>query len=77
MWFVAAFVAHDLVLFPIYALAHRILGVSIRRGVIDVNLPSRHATICGCQRLAQGLILLIFFPGIIKQGVPLFHEDTA
>jgi hypothetical protein len=69
IWFLAAVVAHDLVLFPLYALADRSLTVatgwrSRRRAsfavpaVNHVRLPV----------LASGLLLLIFFPTILRQG---------
>jgi hypothetical protein len=75
VWFVAAFIAHDLVLFPIYALADRILGSLTtsrrRQPAVSAGNYLRVPT------LGSGLILLIFFPGIIKQGAPLFHADTG
>jgi hypothetical protein len=77
VWFVAAFIGHDLVLFPIYALADRILGVltTSRRRRPQPAVSARNYL--RVPILGSGLILLIFFPGIIKQGAPLFHEDTG
>jgi hypothetical protein len=77
VWFVAAFIAHDLVLFPIYALADRILGVlttSRRRRLQPVVWARNYLRV---PTLGSGLILLIFFPGIIQQGASLFYEDTG
>ena len=77
VWFVAAFIAHDLVLFPIYALADRILEglTTSRRHRRQPAVSARNYL--RVPALGSGLILLIFFPGIIKQGAPLFHEDTG
>lgn len=78
VWFVAAFVLHDLLLFPIYALADRVLGFSVAR------LPSRRREAAVSVRnylrapaLGCGLLFLIFFPGIIRQGAALYYEDTG
>jgi hypothetical protein len=64
VWFVGAAVLHDVVLFPLYALADRALvSVAARRRlrvpiVNHVRVPA----------LASGLTLLMFLPGIIRQG---------
>ena len=65
IWFVGAALAHDLVLFPLYAAADRVLtGVAGRlpRGrvplVNHIRVPA----------LGAGLTLLMFLPGIIRQG---------
>jgi hypothetical protein len=74
VWFAAAIIAHDLVLFPIYALADRVL-VATR---VD-RTPSR-VPILNYIRvpvLASGLTLLVFLPGIIKQGAPTFRAATG
>ncbi|HEX5252592.1 MAG TPA: hypothetical protein VFW69_01745 [Mycobacterium sp.] len=76
LWLTAAFVAHDLLLFPIYALADRLLsmpGRPGRRGGFRVS-PRNYLRV---PALGSGLLLLIFFPGIIKQGAPLYHADTG
>jgi hypothetical protein len=62
VWFVGAAVAHDLVLFPIYALGDRVATRTRKhppvRAVNHVRVPV----------LAAGLTFLVFFPGIIGQG---------
>jgi hypothetical protein len=66
VWFAAAVILHDLVLFPLYALADRILvrGTRIRRLPVPVVNHLR------VPALGSGLTLLLFLPGIVKQGGP-------
>ncbi|HEX2214979.1 MAG TPA: hypothetical protein VHH12_16305 [Mycobacterium sp.] len=72
VWFAVAIIAHDLVLFPVYALMDRILLVSnrFRSRVSVVN----HVRI---PALASGLTLLVFLPGIIEQGAGTFYAATG
>jgi hypothetical protein len=77
VWFAAAIIAHDLVLFPVYALIDRILvaGKGLRP-------PRRAATVPALNyvrvpALAAGLTLLVFLPGIIKQGAPVYQAATG
>ena len=77
-WFVAAVVAHDLVLFPLYALADRIL---FTRRAPRQNL-SGHRKVSArnyirIPALAAGLTLLVFLPGIIEQGAPTYQAATG
>ncbi|MEU6131278.1 hypothetical protein ABZ805_19060 [Saccharopolyspora sp. NPDC047091] len=62
LWFVAAAVAHDAVLLPLYALGDRALTGVFRRAhpaaVNHVRLPA----------LGSGLLFLVFFPGILGLG---------
>lgn len=77
VWFVAAVLGHDLVLFPLYAAADRSLtGLLPRRRtrraprvpVINyVRVPA----------LGAGLLLLLFLPGIIGQGVRTYLNATG
>ncbi|WP_043575110.1 hypothetical protein [Actinopolyspora erythraea] len=75
VWFLAAVVLHDLVLFPVYAAADRLLRLgtgALRRGedpgpVNYVRLPV----------LGSGLLLLVFLPGIIRQGEFTYHAATG
>ncbi|GAA0908865.1 hypothetical protein [Pseudonocardia zijingensis] len=57
-WFVGAAVVHDLVLFPLYALADRLLTRLPVPLVNHVRVPL----------LGAGLTFLVFLPGIIRQG---------
>jgi hypothetical protein len=59
VWFAAAAVVHDLVIFPLYAGADRVL-TAVRPGpkVNYLRVPA----------LGAGLALLMFWPGIVRQG---------
>ncbi|MEZ0351499.1 hypothetical protein [Mycobacterium sp. pR1184] len=75
VWFAAAVVGHDLLFFPLYALADRALWAP------------RHPT-CGLPKvlsrnyirvpaMGSGLTLLIFLPGIIEQGGATYEAATG
>jgi hypothetical protein len=71
VWFLAAIVAHDLVLFPLYALADRsFAGALAAMGNRWAGPPPRVSPLnyLRLPTLATGLSLLLFFPGIIQQG---------
>nr|WP_122440983.1 hypothetical protein [Mycobacterium attenuatum] len=73
VWFAGAIVFHDLVLFPIYALADRLLGIAARPR--PARVPARNYL--RVPALGSGLILLIFLPNIIEQGAQKYFEDTG
>ena len=65
IWFVGAALAHDLLLFPLYAAADRVLtGVAGRLPRFRVPIVN-HVRV---PALGAGLTLLMFLPGIIRQG---------
>src|SRR5262245_4425189 len=78
VWFAAAIIAHDLVLFPIYALLDRVLVVAQRH-----RAPTRRTdsvpivNYVRVPALGAGLTLLLFLPGIIKQGAPTYVAATG
>ena len=74
VWFVAAVIGHDLLLFPIYALADRILWVG-RRPV--GHLPVSVRNYLRIPALGSGLTLLVFLPGIIGQGAATYLAATG
>jgi hypothetical protein len=61
IWFAGAAVVHDVVLFPLYAAVDRLLVVAARGRVPLIN----HIRV---PALAAGLTLLMFWPGIVRQG---------
>jgi hypothetical protein len=77
VWFAAAIIAHDLVLFPVYALIDRILlaGSRIRRRETASSVPV--VNYVRVPALGAGLALLLFLPGIIQQGGPAYTAATG
>jgi hypothetical protein len=59
VWFAGAAVVHDLVIFPIYAAADRVLGAL---------LPGPRVNYVRVPALGAGLAFLMFWPGIVRQG---------
>ncbi|TFV61383.1 hypothetical protein E4P42_00325 [Mycobacterium sp. PS03-16] len=72
VWFAAAIILHDLVLFPLYALADRALSVTQR---IPVRVPVLNYL--RVPALGSVLTLLVFLPGIIEQGAPAYVAATG
>ncbi|MCW2725017.1 MAG: hypothetical protein JWN35_1938 [Frankiales bacterium] len=65
VWFVGALIAHDLVLFPLYALADRSLtALRPRRTVRDPGAVNYLRV----PALLSGLLLLMFFPLILRRS---------
>lgn len=80
VWFLGAVLLHDLVLFPSYALADRSLGAGWR--AVTGRAPSATWVISPVNYLripamAGGLLLLMFFPGIIQQGKDSYLRATG
>ncbi len=76
VWFLGAVLLHDLVLFPLYALADRAVTGLLRRrrrGTPDVPVLNYLRV----PVLASGLLLLLFFPGIIGQGGDTYLAATG
>jgi len=80
VWFLAAIIAHDLVLFPLYALADRSVTSALaavrgrRKGPSPRVSPLNYVRV---PTLATGLSLLLFFPGIIRQGQSSYFAATG
>ena len=69
-WFAGALLLHDLVLFPLYAAVDRML----------VRLPATPVPLVNHVRvplLGAGLTLVVFLPGIIRQGGPVHLGATG
>jgi hypothetical protein len=72
LWFVGAAVAHDLVLFPVYASVDRVLRSASGRGgspslLNHVRVPS----------LGAGLLFLVYLPGILGLGDGTYTRATG
>jgi hypothetical protein len=79
VWFLAAIVGHDLILFPLYALADRSLRGGLRalwprRGRVARVSPLNYLRV---PALGTGLLFLVFLPGIIRQGASTYHAATG
>ena len=80
IWFGAAVVAHDLVLFPLYALADRSVTTLLRprRRMRDRGAPRvPPLNYVRVPALGSGLMLLLFLPGIIEQGRSSYAAATG
>jgi hypothetical protein len=78
VWFAAAIIAHDLVLFPVYALLDRILLTTTREpGSSGDAAKVPVLNYVRVPALGAGLTLLVFLPGIIKQGAPTYVAATG
>ncbi len=74
VWFMAAIILHDFLLFPLYASADRLLAFRAgerRPPTVSVRNYLRVPV------LASGLTLLVFWPGIVKQGSPTYVAATG
>jgi hypothetical protein len=75
VWFAAAVIAHDLLLFPLYALADRVLSRRANRRLGRPKILGRNYI--RVPALGAGLTLLIFLPGIIEQGGGTYEAATG
>lgn len=68
VWFAAAMVAHDLLFFPLYALADRVLSARRRPARGHPKILARNYI--RVPALGAGLTLLIFLPDITSRAGP-------
>lgn len=78
VWFVGAVLLHDLFLFPVYALADRLLGRLLRRDGASTR-PANVSLLNHIRvpALGVGLLTLLFLPGIIEQGGSSYANATG
>ncbi|MEW2383620.1 hypothetical protein AB0873_16225 [Micromonospora sp. NPDC047707] len=71
IWFLGAVVAHDLVLFPVYATVdralRRVVGARRRALLNHVRVPA----------LASALVFLVYLPGILGLGGTTYRSATG
>ena len=72
VWFAAAVILHDLLLFPLYALADRFLTLS--HGIAAPVPVLNHLRV---PLLGAALTFAVFSPGILRQGAPAFNAATG
>jgi hypothetical protein len=77
VWFAAAVVAHDLLFFPLYALADRVLASRISRRPAGPHPKVLARNYIRAPALGAGLTLLVFLPGVIEQGEPTYQAATG
>ena len=83
VWFAVAVIGHDLILFPLYALAERLLPARRREAPAAEKAEEagpRRVPVVNYLRmptLATGLTLLLFLPGIIEQGGESYTSATG
>lgn len=76
IWLVAAIVGHDLVLYPLYALADRswlVFSRQVRRRVQARAWSVPVVNYLRAPTLVSGLFLLVFWSPISRQGNPFFR----
>src|SRR5205085_9156098 len=81
VWFLAAIVAHDLVLLPLYTLLDRIAfgraGRAGRREPRRALSAVSSALYVRVPAMLSGLLLLVFFPSIFKLGNGTFRVASG
>jgi hypothetical protein len=77
VWFAVAVIGHDLILFPLYALAERVLPKR-RRDAKPTDPPRVPLTnYLRMPTLATALTFALFLPGIIRQGAFTYAAATG
>lgn len=77
VWFAVAVIGHDLILFPLYALAERLLPKGRRRADADTSRRVPIVNYLRLPTLATALTLAMFLPGIIEQGAFTYTAATG
>jgi hypothetical protein len=77
VWFAVAVIGHDLILFPLYALAERLLPKGRRRADADTTRRVPIVNYLRLPTLATGLTFAMFLPGIIEQGAFTYTAATG
>lgn len=80
IWFLAAIIIHDLVLFPLYALADRSLSGALQAIRPHPRPAPPRVPALNYLRvpfLGTGFLFLLFFPGIIRQGASTYRKATS
>lgn len=79
VWFLGAVIAHDLVLFPLYALGDRLTHRGLRSTSTAPPRPSGASPLnyLRVPIIAVVLLFLLFFPGILQQGAGTYRNATG
>lgn len=76
VWFVGAAVAHDVVLFPLYAIADRSVTAAVLRHRRRRLPPGPWLNYLRVPAMLSGLLLLVWFPLILRMS-PGYHAATG
>ncbi len=76
VWFAAAIIIHDLVLFPAYSLVDRLL-TSTRREPKPASPGVPVLNYLRVPLMGSALTLVVFLPGIIEQGARTYFNATG
>jgi hypothetical protein len=74
VWFAAAALLHDFVLFPAYSLIDRVMSAIHARSRIERNPVVNYVRVPAALSL---LMLLIYLPTILGRGVDTFHAASG
>jgi hypothetical protein len=77
VWFAVAVIGHDLILFPLYALADRLLPKGRRRADPETSRRVPIVNYLRMPTLATGLTFVLFLPGIVEQGAFTYTAATG
>lgn len=80
VWFAGALIAHDLIIYPLYAAADRSLssGLDAMRGRRAATPPAVPAiNYIRIPVMASALTFLMFMPGILRQGAGSYFNATG
>ncbi|MCU1673525.1 MAG: hypothetical protein JWN77_1638 [Frankiales bacterium] len=79
LWFLGALIAHDLVLFPLYALSDRLVGGLLPRRRHHGRLVALPGTVnfVRVPALLSGLLLLVFFPVVLRRSEPAYGAASG
>ena len=77
VWFLGAVLLHDLVLFPLYALADRSLLALVRRRRRDTAAPSNTVNYVRVPVVLSGVLLLVFAPVILRHSEVAYRAATG
>jgi|SRR5690625_1373980 len=79
VWFIGAAILHDVVMFPLYALADRacVSLAAVLRGRGSTPAGVSPLNYIRVPALASALTMIVFFPGIIRQGAAAYFAATG
>lgn len=79
IWFVAAVIVHDLVMFPVYAAADRALLTATQAATGNGSRPARLSVVNHVRvpALGSALLFIVYLPGILRLGGGTFTAATG